>query len=133
MAPFVTLQCPPGYSRYGCCKCLRGCNHKSLIKEDSKAPWTGFEYCMKKEGLYSEETIDSKKIGDPREWEIFKGKYVKKCKPGYSRVGDFKCLAGCPLGWPDLGDRCLKKGALIVFPFVWQVGDGNQDGKGKQI
>lgn len=88
---------------------------------------------MKKEGLYSEETRDTKKIGDRREWEIFKGKYFKKCKPGYSRVGYFKCLAGCPLGLPDLGDKCLKKGALIVFPFVLQVCDRNQDVKGKQI
>jgi len=126
MAPFVTLKCPPGYKRYGCCKCLRTCNnHQGLQREDEKLAWTGFDYCMKREQLWTEPNTDSKTIKDAKNWDIYKGAYVKKCDDGYERVGDYRCLAKCPLGWPDLGDRCVKQGALLVFPFVWQVGDGS--------
>jgi len=130
LAPFVTLKCPPGYKRYGCCKCLRECKHKGLIPEDPKLLWTGFEYCMKKSQIYSDAIVDVKQITDMNLWEIYKGKYVRKCSEGYRRVGDYKCLAVCPLGWPDMGDRCLKRGALMVFPFVWQVGDGSKPPQG---
>lgn len=131
MAPFVTLSCPAGYKRYGCCKCLRGCNHKALIHEESQE-WTGHDYCMKKGEHFSSRTKNIKKLTNPKNWEKYKGRYVKKCKPGFRRLGDYRCLAECPLGWPDLGDRCQKKGGLIVFPFVWQVGDGNSDTKSKK-
>jgi len=125
LAPFVTLKCPSGYKRYGCCKCMRDCNkHKGLKHEDKLTKWTGFDYCMKDEQTYSNTTKDTTKIKDTKNWEIYKLDYVEKCKDGYERFGDYKCYVRCPLGWPDLGDRCMKKGALMVFPFVWQVGDG---------
>jgi len=132
LAPFVTLKCPGGYKRYGCCKCLRDCNkHFGLVKENPKESWTGFDYCMKQSQVYSENTEDTKAITNMDEWEIYDGKYVRRCSSGFVRVGDYKCLAKCPLGWPDLGDRCLKKGSLMVFPFVWQVGDGSSTDSSK--
>merc|ERR1712007_137540 len=106
--------------------CLRSCNnHKGLQKEDEKLLWTGFDYCMKKEQSWTEPNTNAKAIKDMNNWEIYKDAYVHKCAEGYERVGDYRCLAICPLGWPDLGDRCVKQGALLVFPFVWQVGDGS--------
>ena len=84
---------------------------------------------MKESMVYSENTEETKLITNMDDWEIYDGKYVRRCSPGFVRVGDYKCLAKCPLGWPDLGDRCLKKGSLMVFPFVWQVGDGSSQGE----
>jgi len=75
---------------------------------------------------YTEQTRDTQKIIDPRDWEIFNNAYVRKCPKGYTRVGDYKCISNCPLGWPDIGDRCIKSGPLLMFPFVWQVGDGQE-------
>lgn len=125
-APFVTLKCPPGYNRYGCCTCLRVCGHHSGLEEEEgdNLTWTNVDYCIKKAVQYTEQTRDTQKIIDPREWEIFEGSYVRKCPKGYTRVGDYKCISECPLGWPDLGDKCEKAGPLLMFPFVWQVGDG---------
>ena len=36
-APFVTPKCPPGYQRYGCCKCVRKCNYTDSIAADVAA------------------------------------------------------------------------------------------------
>ena len=33
-APFVTITCPNGYIRYGCCKCMRKCNHVNFVENE---------------------------------------------------------------------------------------------------
>jgi len=140
-APFVTPKCPNGYQRYGCCKCVRKCNYTESIESDVSAaedkdnerPWTKVNYCLKKKAIRSEIkrlngqerqeiglTINDYEILEEKEGEYI---YVKNCPKDYKRVGNTMCVALCPLGWPDLGNKCLKQGQLVFFPFVWQPGD----------
>jgi hypothetical protein len=58
------------------------------------------------------------------EYESYGSYFVEKCKEGFMRVGLTRCIAVCPLGWPDLGDRCHKKGDIVLMPFIWTIGDG---------
>merc|ERR1712110_1349997 len=140
-APFVTPKCPPGYQRYGCCKCVRKCDYTDSIVSDAavgedvnnERSWTKVNYCVKKPAIRSEVkrlngqerqeiglTIDDYEILEETEGEYV---YVRNCPKDYKRVGNTMCVAVCPLGWPDLGNKCLKMGQLVLFPFVWQPGD----------
>jgi len=140
-APFVTPKCPEGYQRYGCCKCVRKCNYTESIESDVDAQedpknersWTKVNYCVKKKAIRSDIkrlngqerqeiglTINDYEILEEKEGEYI---YVKNCPRDYKRVGNTMCVALCPLGWPDLGNKCLKQGQLVFFPFVWQPGD----------
>jgi hypothetical protein len=140
-APFVTPKCPEGYQRYGCCKCVRKCNYTESIESDVDAQedpknersWTKVNYCVKKKAIRSDIkrlngqerqeiglTINDYEILEEKEGEYI---YVKNCPKDYKRVGNTMCVALCPLGWPDLGNKCLKQGQLVFFPFVWQPGD----------
>jgi len=140
-APFVTPMCPTGYQRYGCCKCVRKCDYTDSIESDAAAledpknerPWTKVNYCVKKKATRSEVkrlngqerqeiglAINDFEILEEQEGEYV---YVKNCPKDYKRVGSTMCVAVCPLGWPDLGNKCLKQGQLVFFPFVWQPGD----------
>lgn len=56
-------------------------------------------------------------------FEPFGDHFIEKCVAGYTRIGAKLCVSLCPLGWPDLGDRCIKTGDIILMPFVWMVGD----------
>lgn len=58
------------------------------------------------------------------EYESYGSYFIEKCKEGFMRVGLTRCIAVCPLGWPDLGDRCHKKGDIVLMPFIWTIGDG---------
>merc|ERR1712178_490317 len=140
-APFVTPKCPAGYQRYGCCKCVRMCDYTDSIEADGAAgedvtgarAWTKVNYCTKKKAIRSEvkrlNGQERQEIGlGVSDYEILEEKdgeyvYVKNCPKDYKRVGNTMCVALCPLGWPDLGNKCLKQGQLIFFPFVWQPGD----------
>jgi hypothetical protein len=140
-APFVTPQCPTGYQRFGCCKCVRTCNYTDSIESDSsqgediknERGWTKTNFCVKKKAIRSEiKRLDGKnreEIGLAQQhFEMLEEKdgeyiYVKNCPKDYKRVGNTMCVALCPLGWPDLGNKCLKQGQLVFFPFVWQPGD----------
>ena len=140
-APFVTPKCPAGYQRYGCCKCVRMCNYTESIDADVAAledpknerAWTKVNYCVKRKALRSEvkrlNGQERQEIGlSVNDYEILEEKegeyvYVKNCPKDYKRVGNTMCVALCPLGWPDLGNKCLKQGQLVFFPFVWQPGD----------
>jgi len=140
-APFVTPKCPTGYQRYGCCKCVRMCNYTDSIDADVAAledpknerPWTKVNYCVKRKALRSEvkrlNGQERQEIGlSVNDYEILEEKegeyvYVRNCPKDYKRVGNTMCVALCPLGWPDLGNKCLKQGQLVFFPFVWQPGD----------
>jgi len=148
VAPFVTPKCPDGYQRYGCCKCVRKCNYTESIASDDVAgediknerPWTKVNYCVKKPAIRSQ--IERLKRNERQEvgltlndFEILEETdgeyiYVKNCPKDFKRVGSTMCVAVCPLGWPDLGNKCLKQGQLVFFPFVWQPGDGNVAAKG---
>jgi len=140
-APFVTPKCPPGYQRYGCCKCVRKCDYTDSIVSDAavgedvnnERSWTKVNYCVKRPAIRSEIkrlngqerqeiglTIDDYEILEETEGEYV---YVRNCPKDYKRVGNTMCVAVCPLGWPDLGNKCLKMGQLVFFPFVWQPGD----------
>lgn len=140
-APFVTPRCPPGYQRYGCCKCVRKCDYTESIESDggvgedmkNERSWTKVNYCVKKPALRSEVkrlngqerqeiglTINDYEILEETDGEYV---YVRNCPKDYKRVGNTMCVAVCPLGWPDLGNKCLKQGQLVFFPFVWQPGD----------
>jgi hypothetical protein len=33
-APFVSIACPNGFQRFGCCKCVRSCSFQNLVDED---------------------------------------------------------------------------------------------------
>jgi len=140
-APFVTPKCPTGYQRYGASKCVRDCSYTESIESDvaagedmeNKRKWTKVNYCNKKKAFRS----DIKRLNGQEREEIglnFKdfqmleeteGEYiyVRNCPKDYKRVGSTMCVAVCPLGWPDLGNKCLKQGQLVFFPFVWQPGD----------
>merc|ERR1712007_269775 len=140
-APFVTPVCPTGYQRYGCCKCVRKCDYTDSIEADVAAgedlknerAWTKVNYCSKKKAIRSEvkrlNGQDREEIGlSINDYEILEETegeyvYVKNCPKDYKRVGSTMCVAVCPLGWPDLGNKCLKQGQLVFFPFVWQPGD----------
>jgi len=140
-APFVTPKCPAGYQRYGCCKCVRMCDYTESIQADGAAgedvsgvrAWTKVNYCTKKKAVRSEvkrlNGQDRQEIGlGVEDYEILEEKdgeyvYIKNCPKDYKRVGNTMCVALCPLGWPDLGNKCLKQGQLVFFPFVWQLGD----------
>jgi len=140
-APFVTPICPPGYQRYGCCKCVRKCNYTDSIESDvavgedllNERSWTKVNYCVKKPAIRSEikrlNGQERQEIGlSVRDFEILEETegeyvYVRNCPKDYKRVGNTMCVAVCPLGWPDLGNKCLKMGQLVFFPFVWQPGD----------
>ena len=148
-APFVTPQCPDGFQRYGCCKCVRQCDYTQSIEADAEKgediknerSWTKVNYCLKKNALRSDVkrlngqerqeiglTINDYEILEETEGEYV---YVKNCPTDYKRVGSTMCVALCPLGWPDLGNRCLKQGQLVFFPFVWQPGDQKVVPKGQ--
>lgn len=140
-APFVTPKCPAGYQRYGCCKCVRMCNYTESINADVAAledpknerAWTKVNYCVKRKALRSEvkrlNGQERQEIGlSVNDYEILEEKegeyvYVRNCPKDFKRVGNTMCVALCPLGWPDLGNKCLKQGQLVFFPFVWQPGD----------
>ena len=104
--------------------------------EDDKneREWTITNYCLKKASIRSEiKTFESNQVmqvGSLRtEYEILETNdnefvYVKNCPKDFKRVGNSQCVAQCPLGWPDFGHKCLKKGDMIYFPFVWMPGDG---------
>lgn len=140
-APFVTPKCPAGYQRYGCCKCVRKCDYTDSIVSDAAVgedvnndrSWTKVNYCVKRPAIRSEIkrlngqerqeiglTINDFEILEETEGEYV---YVRNCAKDYKRVGNTMCVAVCPLGWPDLGNKCLKQGQLVFFPFVWQPGD----------
>jgi hypothetical protein len=44
-APFVTLECPNGYQRNGCCRCSRICDSDGLIMDDNGMHSTDKTYC----------------------------------------------------------------------------------------
>jgi|ERR1711935_124364 len=146
-APFVTPDCPEGYQRFGSSKCLRRCNYAKSIEPDSEAgenpdsAWTMSNYCVKKPTIISDVkkmSGDAKQrvggnLGDYEMLEETEGEYIyiQNCPQDYKRVGNRSCIAKCPLGWPDMGNKCLKKGEMIFFPFVWTPGDGNMEGGDK--
>jgi len=140
-APFVTPVCPTGYQRYGCCKCVRKCDYTDSIQSDvavgedlkNERVWTKVNYCSKKKATRSEvKRLNGQErqeiglaINDFEILEETEGEYVyvRNCPKDYKRVGSTMCVAVCPLGCPDLRNKCLKQGQLVFFPFVWQPGD----------
>lgn len=146
-APYVSPKCPEGYQRYGCCKCLRKCNYTQSIEPDESmgedmamnSIWTNTNYCLKKPMFNSvvKKGQEKQLVGlDLTQYEILeegtKGAYVfvQECSKDFKRVGNRQCVAVCPLGWNDMGRKCLKQGELIYFPFVWQPGDGKVTPRG---
>lgn len=142
-APFVTPVCPEGFQRYGSVTCLRNCKDKKSVMADKNAgedmlnerAWTRTTYCLKHSQVKSEikrlNVNNVQSVGTGLEdFEILQENtddfiYVKNCPENFKRIGDIQCMAQCPLGWADFGNKCLKKGALYWFPFVWTPGDGN--------
>jgi hypothetical protein len=147
-APFVTPKCPQGYQRYGCCKCLRTCAYTQSIEPDVEEgeditetrSWTNTQYCVKKpDSKTAAVKVYSSNKGELRhrpigvrqgEWNTHRRQngellYIENCPDDFMRVGNTACVAVCPLGWPDMGRKCMKRGSLLYFPFVWQPGDGN--------
>ena len=140
-APFVTPDCPPSYQRYGCCKCVRSCDYTMSIEPDveanedptSKRKWTKTNYCLKKDAVRSEiKRLSGKNRQEVgltiNDWEILEENngqfiYVRNCPTDFKRVGNSMCMGVCPLGWADVGNKCLKQGEFIFYPFVWQPGD----------
>lgn len=123
---YYAKKCPNGYSRYGCCKCVKRCDFATLKPEENnktnlfcdkasqytipldigfenlEACVTKFEACE----LYGENG------------------FYPKCKEGFKKLNQNLCFPKCPLGWPDLGDKCLKAGTLgLGAPFTWTAGD----------
>merc|ERR1712086_713396 len=139
-APFVSPVCPEGFQRFGCCTCLRKCNYVLSVESDvtmgedpeNVAPWTMTNYCLKKPAYNSivKRGQDKQEVGiKDTLYEIVEEVpggfvFVQECSKDFKRVGTRQCVAVCPLGWPDMGRKCLKQGQLIFFPFVWQPGDG---------
>lgn len=129
-APFVTLECPSGYERNGCCRCSRQCDSEGLVEEVNKTGNTDKNHCVKRKS-YETNPISRKKYYEnyskqpvSDRMEGYGNYYIEKCKEGFTRVGLTRCIAHCPLGWPDLGDRCHKTGDIVIMPFIWTVGDG---------
>lgn len=118
--PFVSRKCPEGYIRYGCCKCQRRCEDYKGIFEVVNVK-DKHNYCIKKQAIVSQLSDDYQEGFEP-----FADKFVKRCRPGWARVGYRLCVPKCPLGWPDHGDRCMKTGEINLMPFVWQPGDENE-------
>jgi hypothetical protein len=149
LAPFVTPECPEGFQRYGGTKCLRKCNYTEAIMADEKGGedmlyerrWTKTNYCLKQPSYKAEikrlNGDEKQSIGvglnDFQMVEESDGEYiyVRNCLEDFKRIGSVTCAAKCPLGWSDMGHKCLKKGEMIFFPFVWTPGDGNLEGDGK--
>ena len=139
-APFVVPVCPQGFQRYGCCKCLRKCDYVESLEADSSADedlansrvWTQTNYCLKRSAIKSQviSTKDKMSVGiNSNDYESVESRpgffvFIKMCPRDFKRYGSAECMAVCPLGWPDMGRKCLKQGELIYYPFVWQPGDG---------
>lgn len=109
--PYVSRKCPESYKRHGCCKCLRNCNENSSAPEtlDTKDI---HNFCIKKES-YESNAVTEISDEDSHRWEPFGDSFIERCFDGYIRVGAKLCVASCPLGWPDLGDRCMKTNDII--------------------
>jgi len=145
-APYVSPKCPMGYQRYGCCKCLRKCDYTQSIEADVTAGedvtlasvWTNVNYCLKKPSFNSDVKSGKEKqeVGIKlNQYEIVEETpggfvFVQECPKDFKRIGNRTCMAVCPLGWSDMGRKCLKRGEMIFFPFVWQPGDGKVTPKG---
>lgn len=130
-APFVTLKCPAGYQRNGCCRCTRICDAEGLIAYQIDADTTDQSSCVKKNSYESKMLLKNDYLNSTHgvypsdsEYEGFGSYFVEKCRESFQRVGFTRCIAQCPLGWPDLGDRCHKKGDIVLMPFIWTIGDG---------
>jgi len=119
--PYVTRRCPDGFKRQGCCKCLKRCNPKTSAPE-TVGDLDRHNYCMKPQSYESDILRDVLQY-DAKRWQPFGDAFIEKCSAGFTRVGAKLCVGTCPLGWPDLGDRCMKTGDMILMPFVWMVGD----------
>ena len=117
MLPFVTRKCPASYVRQGCCKCMRACNNYPEIF-DKLNLLDKNNYCEKKNGVVSNLSMEY-----IEGWEPVGDKFVEPCVHGWNRVGNRLCIPGCPLGWADQGDRCIKTGTILLMPFMWQPGD----------
>ena len=115
--PFVTRSCPEHYVRYGCCSCMRSCEHYPELFDLSQPDLHA--YCTKKPAGVSR--LSDKMESD--NWEPTSDKYVERCTGGWVRVGTRLCVPKCPLGWHDHGDRCLKVGRINLIVFSWQPGD----------
>ena len=119
--PYVTRRCPEGMKRQGCCKCFKLCNPKTSSPE-TVGDKDKHNYCLKPQSYESEMLKDVLEY-DAKRYQPFGDAFIEKCFPGFTRVGAKLCVGTCPLGWPDLGDRCMKTGDMILMPFVWMVGD----------
>lgn len=119
--PYVSRKCLFNYKRQGCCKCLRKCT-ANFSSEETLGDKDIHNYCLKHES-YESKISKGEGNEDLSTYQPFGDSFIEKCKDGYTRVGAKLCVARCPLGWPDLGDRCMKTGDIILMPFVWMVGD----------
>ena len=129
-SPFVTVNCPNGYIRYGCCKCVRTCNFQNLIDNDAGKDHTYTLKCKKYDNIVSHH-ITKQQYSDLNfrrqkryEFNPNSGLWVRKCLDGFQRIGDSLCVVKCPVGWPDIGGYCLKIDSVVIVPFVWTPGDG---------
>lgn len=123
--PYVSRKCPMGYKRQGCCKCFKKCQ-KQNSSEETLGDKDIHNYCLKEKSYEShmvKDYVSLTKMNDYKRYEPFGDAFIEKCKQGFTRVGAKLCVANCPLGWPDLGDRCMKTGDIVLMPFVWMVGD----------
>jgi hypothetical protein len=119
--PYVTRRCPEGMKRQGCCKCFKLCNPR-VSSPETVGEKDRHNYCLKPQSYESEILRDVLQY-DAKRYQPFGDAFIEKCRPGFTRVGAKLCVGTCPLGWPDLGDRCMKTGDMILMPFVWMVGD----------
>lgn len=123
--PYVSRKCPQDFKRQGCCKCMKRCDPNNSANE-TIGDKDIHNYCQKHKSYEANVLKDITSLKDPESWkryQPFGDSFIEKCKNGHTRVGAKLCVAKCPLGWPDLGDRCMKTGDIILMPFVWMVGD----------
>ena len=129
-APFVTPKCPDNYLRYGCCKCVRKCPNNHLIDPDQDQNYTHSLKCRKKpigdSNVLDQDGFGTLMIEDRQNYEFNDSiqRWVEKCPNDYMRIGVGKCYSLCPIGWPDLGDYCVKNDSIVFVPYIWTAGDG---------
>lgn len=113
---YVGPKCPEGQVREGCCACVKQCpTGYTADKLFCKKPKTYFTNPRPtQKGCFLANAKKCEQVG-----EVF----AAPCKTGFKRVGTALCVAQCPEGTTEFGDRCLRTVTKMGSIFAWSAGE----------
>ena len=115
---FVGPKCPKGMVREGSRNCVTACPFG--FKSETL-------FCHKPKSYFINPRKTQKEcwMANARECEKVEGEevYTAKCSEDFKRVGSALCVAECPKGTQDMGDKCLRKHQETGEVFLWAAGD----------